>query len=38
VEELMELTRDAGFEMVQTGGEPGSEVKGVVGRRPFVDN
>jgi SAM-dependent methyltransferase len=37
LDELARLTRDAGFEMVQTGGEPGSLVKGIVGRRPQRD-
>jgi 2-polyprenyl-3-methyl-5-hydroxy-6-metoxy-1,4-benzoquinol methylase len=38
LEELVSLARAAGFEMVQSGGEPGSLVKGVVGRRPPRDS
>ena len=38
LDELARLTRDAGFEMVQAGGEPGSLVKGIVGRRPQRDD
>ena len=37
LEQLSTLTADAGFEMVQAGGEPGSLVKGIVGRRPLRD-
>jgi 2-polyprenyl-3-methyl-5-hydroxy-6-metoxy-1,4-benzoquinol methylase len=37
LEELVRLTRDAGFEMVQAGGEPGRLVKGIAGRRPLRD-
>jgi 2-polyprenyl-3-methyl-5-hydroxy-6-metoxy-1,4-benzoquinol methylase len=34
LETLVQLTREAGFEMVQTGGEPGSPVEGIIGHRP----
>jgi 2-polyprenyl-3-methyl-5-hydroxy-6-metoxy-1,4-benzoquinol methylase len=37
VEEVISLVREAGFEMVQAGGDPGSWIKGVVGRRPPGD-
>jgi hypothetical protein len=37
VDEVARLTGAAGFEMVQTGGDPGSWIKGVVGRRPLGD-
>jgi cyclopropane fatty-acyl-phospholipid synthase-like methyltransferase len=37
VDEVADLARAAGFEMVRAGGEPGSTVKGVVGRRPPED-
>ncbi len=38
LEQLSMLTGAAGFEMVQSGGEPGSLVKGIVGRRPLQDS
>lgn len=38
LEQLSMLTGEAGFEMVQSGGEPGSLVKGIVGRRPLRDS
>lgn len=37
VDEVVGLTEAAGFEMVRAGGDPGSWVKGVVGRRPPGD-
>jgi 2-polyprenyl-3-methyl-5-hydroxy-6-metoxy-1,4-benzoquinol methylase len=38
LDKALDLLRQAGFEMVQSGGEPGSLVKGVVGRRPMHDH
>jgi predicted O-methyltransferase YrrM len=37
VDEVADLTRAAGFDMVRSGGDPGSWIKGVVGRRPLGD-
>jgi 2-polyprenyl-3-methyl-5-hydroxy-6-metoxy-1,4-benzoquinol methylase len=37
LDELAGMTGEAGFEMVRAGGEPGSTMKGVVGRRPPRD-
>jgi len=34
LDEMVRITRAAGFDMVQTGGEPDSPFKGIVGRRP----
>lgn len=36
-DEVASLTRATGFDMVRTGGDPGSSIKGVVGRRPLRD-
>jgi cyclopropane fatty-acyl-phospholipid synthase-like methyltransferase len=37
LEQALRLVREAGFEMVQSGGEPGTLIRGVAGRRPLHD-
>jgi predicted O-methyltransferase YrrM len=34
MDELVRLTQEVGIDIVRSGGEPGSSVKGIIGRRP----